>query len=323
MRSVARWFLLGMLVPEAAPADALAALDADGWYTWRVAAVEGAPAWCCTIGGIVGAERPCRLDSRFSGYGDCGDRTTDGEVRLYAMIEAGTVKKLRVLDPECPVEAGSVVSDLGPVAVEESFNRLRRLVERDSGVAEDALAAIAVHRGEEPLRFLVDAARGGAGTALRKNAIFWLGQVRIAEGAPVIEDLMFAGDVAGIRRHAAFVLANSSFPARHEALIRQGRGDSDAEVRSNAWFWLAQTGAAESEQAIVEAMNADPDRNVREEAVFALSQLPGDRAVDALLELVEDPQLDPELRKTALFWLVQSESDRAFVAVERLLGANP
>jgi HEAT repeat protein len=67
----------------------------------------------------------------------------------------------------------------------------------------------------------------------------------------------------------------------------------------------------------------DPDREVREEAVFALSQLPGDRAVDALLVLLEDRGMDRELRKAALFWLVQSDSDRAFMSVERLLVGSP
>ena len=76
-------------------------------------------------------------------------------------------------------------------------------------------------------------------------------------------------------------------------------------------------------EALLRAMAEDPDRKVREEAVFALSQLPGERAVDALLAVVEDRQLDLERRKNALFWLVQSESDRAFTSVERLLGQAP
>lgn len=96
-----------------------------------------------------------------------------------------------------------------------------------------------------------------------------------------------------------------------------------ADVRGDAAFVLAQTGADGSEQAIMQAMVEDPDDDVREEAVFALSQLPGERAVDALLAVVENRRLDLERRKNALFWLVQSESDRAFTSVERLLGQAP
>lgn len=328
IRALRSLVLCALLAPPAVPAaalDALDALDADGWYTWRVDGVEGGPEWCC-VSWDRGQVTPCacNLDSRAAGYGSRDDQEPgSGEIRLYARIESGKVAKLRALSPRCAVESRDGVKDLGAIDAGPSFEWLRRRVGRDSAVAEDALAAIAMHRGDAPLEFLVDAANGGAEGDVRENAIFWLGQVRIAEAAPVIERLMVADDSADIRRHAAFTLAQSTYTGRAEALIRQGRGDADPEVRSDAWFWLAQTAAGESEPAILRAMIDDPDREVREEAVFALSMLPDDRAVDALLGVLEDRQLDRELRKEALFWLVQSDSDRAFTSVERLLVESP
>jgi len=322
MKVRARFFLLWLLPAQAADAAPLASLDADGWYTWRVAAVEDAPAWCCVSRLHASpASRGCNLDGRHHGYGPCDENAvTDGEVQLYARIDSGRLARLRVLSPGCPVQTEARVTDLGTVEVAESFAWLRDRVGQDADLNGDALAAIAVHDGDQPFGFLVDAANGSATGEIREDAIFWLGQVRIADSAAVIERLMFDDDSAGIRQHAAFVLGQSTFAGRHEALIRQGRGDEVAEVRSQAWFWLAQTGANGSEEAIRQAMAEDPDREVREEAVFALSQLPGERAVDALLAVVEDRRLATEVRKAALFWLVQSESDRAFASVERLLG---
>jgi HEAT repeat protein len=61
---------------------------------------------------------------------------------------------------------------------------------------------------------------------------------------------------------------------------------------------------------------------VRQEAVFALSQLPGDRAVKALAEILEDSGLDMEIREQALFWLAQTESDEAFEYIDRILSDN-
>jgi hypothetical protein len=320
-----RLLLVCLLLAQPAPAATLDALDADGWYTWRVEAVEGGPEWCC-VSWNRGRASPCacQLDGSHDGYGRLdGPESADGEVRLYARIESGRLARLRTLSPRCAVESRDRMTDLGLIDAGRSFDWLRRRVADDSAVSGDVLAAIAMHRGDAPLEFLVAAANGGADGELRENAIFWLGQVRIAEAAPVIERLMAADGSADIRRHAAFALAQSTYSARAAALVRQGRADEDPEVRSDAWFWLAQTGAGESEPAIMRAMLDDPDREVREEAVFALSQLPGDRAVDALLVLLEDRGMDRELRKAALFWLVQSDSDRAFMSVERLLVGSP
>lgn len=325
MRRAVRSLALCALLAQPSPAATLDALEADGWYTWRVEAVEGGPEWCC-VSWNRGQAAPCacNLDSRHDGYGSRdGHEPASGEVRLYARIESGEVAKLRTLSPRCAVESRDRITDLGLIDAGQSFDWLRRRVAEDPAVAEDALAAIAMHRGDAPLAFLVDAANGSAEGDLRESAIFWLGQVRIAEAAPVIERLMFADESATIRRHAAFALAQAKFAGRAKALIRQGREDKDPDVRSNAWFWLAQTGASESESAIMRAMVDDPGHEVREEAVFALSQLPGDRAVDALLSVLENRGLDRELRKSALFWLVQSDSDRAFSSVERLLVENP
>jgi HEAT repeat protein len=66
----------------------------------------------------------------------------------------------------------------------------------------------------------------------------------------------------------------------------------------------------------------DRDDDVREGAVFAISQLPGERAVDALFAVLGNRQLQPEVREQALFWLVQSDSDRAFEYLDRLLSSG-
>lgn len=91
------------------------------------------------------------------------------------------------------------------------------------------------------------------------------------------------------------------------------------ERRHTAVFWLGQAAGAAVGQAldsIVEDENGE--RGVRKQAVFALSQRPADESVPALIRIVRTNS-DPELRKSALFWLGQSEDPRALDLFEEIL----
>jgi len=61
---------------------------------------------------------------------------------------------------------------------------------------------------------------------------------------------------------------------------------------------------------------------VREQAIFALSRLPGDRASRALITAAEDRALPREIRKRAVFWLSQSNSDAAQAYLEKVLATR-
>jgi hypothetical protein len=60
------------------------------------------------------------------------------------------------------------------------------------------------------------------------------------------------------------------------------------------------------------------DREVRKQAVFSLSQRSTEEAVPALIRIARSNP-DPELRKTALFWLGQSDDPRALDLFEEIL----
>ena len=57
---------------------------------------------------------------------------------------------------------------------------------------------------------------------------------------------------------------------------------------------------------------------VRKQAVFALSQRPAEEGVPALIRIARSNP-HAELRKTALFWLGQSEDPRALTLFEEIL----
>ena len=90
-------------------------------------------------------------------------------------------------------------------------------------------------------------------------------------------------------------------------LIDAARNDPSAKIRKQSLFWLAQRAA---DQTIVSAVTNDPDRSVREQAVFALSQLPKAQGTPLLIDVAKN-NVDPAVRKRAMFWLGQSSDPKA------------
>jgi hypothetical protein len=90
-------------------------------------------------------------------------------------------------------------------------------------------------------------------------------------------------------------------------------------TRKNAVFWLGQ---AAGDRAIADlggfVADENEDREIQEQAVFALSQLRDGGGVPSLLEIAQTHR-DPKIRKTALFWLGQSNDPRAVALFEEIL----
>jgi hypothetical protein len=321
------------LAPQARAAEL--ALARDGWTSWEVAAVDDAPDWCCwsenswsdSRGFRNAPPRPCRLDSRQQVFGSHDDSTTDA-VRVYARTAAGSIDRLRVFSATCPVDASTPIRDLGMVAQDDSARWLIDLArQQNSGTAnkrlqEDVLAALAVNRGDLARDELAGIARNDSRVETRKKAVFWLALLRGREGADITASIMFNDRNADVREHAAFALGQSKSPRVPADLIRLGTTDREPDVRAQAWFWLAHTGAPDTESAIFAALDKETDEEVLERAIFALSRLPDERAPRALIAAAQDQSLSRKLRKRALFWLSQSESDMALTYLDQVLTTN-
>ncbi len=268
-------------------------LPRDGWVSWQVAAVDGAPDWCCWSNSnnfrdnFRDAPRTaCKLDGKQDSWGNRDDETTD-QVRIYARTAGGKLDRLRVLSVTCPVEAATPIRDLGTVTENDSARWLVGLAKQKN---EDVLTALAINRGDVARDALSDIARNDARGETRQQAVFWLAQVRGQEGADITSSVMF--------------------------------GDKDPDVREQAAFALSQSKTPRAEADLTRLLNTDKDDDVREGAVFALSQLPDERATRALIATAENRSLARELRKKAVFWLSQSETDAAQKYLERVLTAN-
>jgi hypothetical protein len=307
----------------------------DGWTSWQVAAVDDAPDWCCWSENSWSDSRnfrdaprtPCRLDSRQQSVGSRDDETTDA-VRIYARTAGGTIDRLRVFSATCPADASMPIRDLGTVAEDESARWLMDIARQQNSrsankqVQEDVLAALAVNRGDLARDDLAGIARNDSRVETRKKAVFWLALVRGREGADITASIMFNDENADVREHAAFALGQSKSPRAAADLIRLGNTDREPDVRAQAWFWLAHTGATDTESAIFAALGKESDEDVLERAIFALSRLPDERGPRALITAAQDQSLSRELRKRALFWLSQSESDTALTYLDQVLTTN-
>jgi hypothetical protein len=225
----------------------------DGWYTWRVAAVQPNPVWCCldwnSRKGNRGGNQPgvCDLDSRNNGF-TSSDQQGSGspDIQVYARLEQGKVRDLRPLSPACEVRSKSAVIDLGNVEVAQSLAWLQPDHMSKKLNDEQRLLTIATHAGPEAGDELWQVARKDSDLETRKSAVFWMAQLRIEESSGRLKQLINTERNAELREHAVFAYAQSDAPDRTEVLIGiiENR-ELRMSDRSKALFWLAESGSTE------------------------------------------------------------------------------
>lgn len=91
------------------------------------------------------------------------------------------------------------------------------------------------------------------------------------------------------------------------------------DTRKHAIFWLGQAAGAVATRGLDSIVRDDHgDIELRKQAVFALSQRPEEEGVPALIRIARSNP-SGEVRRSALFWLGQSEDPRALELFEELL----
>jgi len=146
-----------------------------------------------------------------------------------------------------------------------------------------------------------------------------LGLVPSQEAADLLLELApQAGDDDGGELMTAATLADSVVV--WPKLLRLARDTRvREETRRQAVFWLGQAaGDAAAKGLDSIATDSGGEIEIRKQAVFALSQRPADEGVPILIRIARSNR-HPELRKTALFWLGQSEDPRALTLFEEIL----
>ncbi|MCP3961080.1 MAG: HEAT repeat domain-containing protein [bacterium] len=292
----------------------LESTDDLAWAAYSVPMVTGSHTLCC------GSHGPCSLERRGGHYVDRESASKARDLRVMMRMRAGRLSEIRVFSDNCEVDASGLrVHVWDEIDAAESLDFL--LARAEAGgkdLAEEALMAIAHHRGERVDRVLEGVARGERLARVGEEAIFWLGEARGTGGFEALERLRRDLDDRDLREQIAFALHLSEDPNALPALIDMARHDEDGEAREKALFWLSQEAGEKAAAAVAEAVDEDPDQEVKEAAIFAISQLPSERGVPLLIRYAESHD-NREVRKKAIFWLGQSEDPRALDFFERVL----
>jgi hypothetical protein len=153
-----------------------------------------------------------------------------------------------------------------------------------------------------------------------RDATVDLGRV---EPAAAIEFLLAADVLGSARGRAADRMVFAATLANAESwpdLLRVARAQKlPSGARKSAVFWLAQAAGDRATEGLRSIVGDDSDEiEVRKQAVFALSQIRTDATIDALINIASTNR-EPELRKSAIFWLGQSGSPRAIAFFEEVL----
>jgi HEAT repeat protein len=114
--------------------------------------------------------------------------------------------------------------------------------------------------------------------------------------------------------------AENAVPILKQVLAK--RDACSAGLREKAVFLLSQKRTSETEDILLGVMKNDPSREVRKKAVFWLGQVNTDKAAAALEQIMSSSTADDEMREQAVFALMQQHSARGQAAV-RAIAQDP
>ena len=165
-----------LAVPAGSFAAEIDVPQADGWYSWAVAAGSAGRNSCC-YHWRSGAARleGCALDGGDGGFDIGGCDLDSEELRVYVRVRGGDVDRIRALSADCPVTARSEILDLGRVDVTASVDWLRGHLDDDARDSSEVLAAIAMHAGDAATDALIEIVEDRESAQdYREEALFWL-----------------------------------------------------------------------------------------------------------------------------------------------------
>ncbi|HEX5971248.1 MAG TPA: HEAT repeat domain-containing protein [Gemmatimonadaceae bacterium] len=110
--------------------------------------------------------------------------------------------------------------------------------------------------------------------------------------------------------------ADQAMPILKQVLAR--RDACSASLREKALFLVSQKHTPETEGILLDVVRTDPDEDVRKKAVFWLGQVNSDRAAQALESMLASNSTSEELREQAVFALMQQNGDRGSRAVRAI-----
>lgn len=209
---------------------------------------------------------------------------------------------------------------LGEADTDDSFTVLQDFFESgQDDLQKTLLFMISMHDTSKSEDFLNRVAMGNYATKIRKDAIFWIGNLKSDKSLTSLKNIYAKEKNAELREQVIFALHLHGGDEAIKEMLHIARKDKSHKVRKNAIFWLGQKASEESIRflkSIVEESEETDD--VKKSAVFAISQLPKERSVPLLIDIARTNK-NPTVRKNAMFWLGQTGHEDALKFFEEIL----
>ncbi len=142
---------------------------------------------------------------------------------------------------------------------------------------------------------------------IRKQAVFWLSELRGEDTLNALRELMTGADDPELRQSAIFAISQQDSP-QAAALLREVAENTalDVELRKQAIFWLAEEHEERAVPFLTELYGKLTDTELKRQVLFAVAETEAESALGWLLERAADTREPIEVRKQALFWAAEA-----------------
>ena len=271
------------------------------------------PAWIAwSVPAVRGPRLGCEFVSRdgLSGAGVVHLESPDRAIVLFR-VAGSAVERIRVLSPDCEIDAGGVSVDwLTEVSPAQSVALLASYANARNVSENGAVAAIAMHADPAADPILDGFAAPSQPEALRNRAMRWLGSARGHHGLETLKNLLANQTAPDVRRQAINAIGGSRQPEAQQILLATARGDRDARVRAQAVSQLSRQLVPNLAGVLEGIAEADADSEVQKRAVSSLASLSDGSGVPELIRLVKTSK-SADLRKEAMRALGRAHDERA------------
>ena len=203
------------------------------------------------------------------------------------------------------------------------FLKATALNDPDSEIAQQAVFALSEVSDGKGLPVLMEIARTHQDKALRKKAIFWLGEhAETDEILQALRDFAMNEPDAEIANQAVFSLSEAPDGKGMGTLREIAKNHPNAEVRKKAVYWIGDNAQSEDDIAFLMSVSEqDPDPEIRDHAVFAIAEADDSLGLPMLIQIAKTHK-NISVRKKAIFWLGESEDPRAREALMEIISAS-
>jgi HEAT repeat protein len=219
--------------------------------------------------------------------------------------------------------SGYPVYWLGRAGNEESLSLLKGFIEsgQPGKIAEQSVAAIALHDDQRVASMLEDFVRRSNVEKVRSASVFWLGQT--PGHHPLLAEIVRNEDEnTSLRKEAAFSMGISKDPSAMSTLQNLYGSINNREVKKQIIFAASinkgddpasanDRGNDEGVSFLIKVAEGDADRELKKQALFWLGQKAGKRSLEALGKTVDSNDADTEVQKQAVFAISQRPKDEA------------